>query len=58
MLKANITLKGRTPDELVYALNEVKRLIEEGYVSGNNRNDSGGFTYQREGEEEDIPDEE
>lgn len=52
MLKAQIKLHGRDREELVMALNEVKRLIDEGFTSGKGGTSDGGFIYEREGEEE------
>ena len=52
MLKATITLTGRTSDELGYALDVVKRQLEEGFTSGKQTTMEGGFQYSVEGEEE------
>lgn len=52
MLKATITLTGCTTDDLIHALNEVRRLIDEGFIECRNKNSDGGYSYNREGEEE------
>lgn len=43
--KATIELTGETTDDLLIALDEVKRNIESGCTSGFNRNDTGRFTF-------------
>ncbi len=57
MLNVNIKLEGRNIDELIFTLKVVKRLLEEGYVSGKQQTMQGSFQYGVEGEEEEDEDE-
>jgi hypothetical protein len=50
-MDAKIELSGKTTSDLVYALEEVKRLIENGCTSGTNRNDTGRFYFDITGED-------
>jgi hypothetical protein len=52
MLKVTITLEGKQDSDIENALNEVKRLLSEGYKSGFNKNESSNFNFSTEGEEE------
>lgn len=45
MLKLSIECKGEALDDLILALDEVKRLAAQGFLSGANSNDSGEFTF-------------
>lgn len=45
MLTAKIELHGDTERDIELALDEVRRLVSEGYTSGHNRNDTGKFTF-------------
>jgi hypothetical protein len=48
MFKANISAEGATESDLVDAIREALRRIEEGNTSGFDRNESGNFTFEVE----------
>lgn len=52
MLTTSITLRGKTSSDIEDALAEVARLIAAGNTSGFNRNDTGSFTFDTQGEED------
>lgn len=52
MLKLKIECSGKTFRDLELALDEVKRLVAQEYLSGFNSNDTGRFTFDITGEEE------
>lgn len=43
-----ITLEGKEDGDIESAVDEVRRLIHEGYTSGFNANDSGAFHFESE----------
>jgi hypothetical protein len=43
----NIHIEGKHEDDAIYALDEVRRIIEEGYTSGFNSNISGSYSFSR-----------
>ena len=45
MLELTITIKGKDTADLEVALEEVTRLVGEGYTSGHNANDTGRFDF-------------
>jgi len=45
MLTATIELHGETETDIELALDEVRRLVGEGFTSGHNSNDTGKFTF-------------
>lgn len=45
MLHLTIAIDGKTTDDLVLALEEVKSKVEDEYTSGSDRNESGGYTF-------------
>jgi len=52
MMNLAITIEGRTESDLEFALQEVTRLVGEGYTSGGNSNDTGSYSFNVSGEEE------
>lgn len=52
MLVVTATITGKTTGDLDLALDELKRLLSEGYTSGANSNDSGGYQFSSFGETE------
>lgn len=57
MLKATIVLTGNTVDELVFALEAVKRQVEEGFTSGKQNTMDNSFSFSIEGNEEEVEEE-
>lgn len=51
-MELSITISGRTISDLEYAIDEVKRLVSQGYMSGFDSNDDGEYSFQLTGEEE------
>ena len=47
-----VTIDGDQSSDIEIALEEVKRLVEEGYTSGLNSNDTGRFSFESTGEYE------
>lgn len=45
MLEVKIKIIGKTTDDLTIALEEVRRLIGEGYVIGKDGNDTGRYYF-------------
>lgn len=41
----NIHLEGKHEDDVLYALDEVRRQIEQGFTSGFNSNETGSFRF-------------
>ncbi len=54
MLSLDVQCDGKTTEDILEALDEVRRLVEEGYTSGGDRNDSGRYNFSVDGEEERI----
>ena len=44
-LELTIQIEGETESDLEYALEEVTRLVREGYSHGFNSNDTGSFNF-------------
>lgn len=57
MLTMTIKITGNATSDLEAALDEVKRLTGEEYLSGHNSNDTGSFSFGITGEEETADDE-
>jgi len=53
MLECKIELTGVTTEELIYALDEAKRLIEAGNISGadSREDETGSYSFEVDGEE-------
>ena len=51
MKKLIINIKGKTTDDLILALEEVQKKIEEGYVQGHNSNEDGRYAFDISEEE-------
>lgn len=49
MLNLTIKIKGHTGSDLEYALEEVKRLVSEGFHWGFDSNSTGKFNFQIKG---------
>lgn len=49
----NITVEGKTESDIEIAIEEVLRLVKQGYFSGSNSNDSGSHNFSSEGDYED-----
>ncbi len=52
MKQLSVNSEGNTNEELVDALEEVLRLLKEGFTSGNNSNGCGSFNFIVLGEDE------
>lgn len=52
MYKLTIEIEGKTTDDLLYALDEVRSKVEQEYGSGFDSNDSGRYKFDVSGEEE------
>ena len=46
MKQLEITISGKTESDLTIALDEVRRKVEEGFLSGFDSNDSGSYTFE------------
>lgn len=57
MLKLTIAIQGKTEGDLAVALEQVQKQVEGGFTSGGDRNDSGRYYFEIEGEEEVSEDE-
>jgi hypothetical protein len=45
MLTVTIKLTGKTACDIELAIDEVKRLLSDGYLSGRNENDCGSYSF-------------
>lgn len=52
MLKLKVEINGKSINDLVIALEEVMNKVEDEYTSGFDRNDSGNYSFEVNGEEE------
>lgn len=52
MKTLSITAEGHTQNDIELALMEAKRLVEMGFQSGADSNDTGSFSFSVTGEEE------
>lgn len=43
--KISVVVKGKEMDDLIQGLEEVLRLLNEGFTSAANRNDTGSFSF-------------
>lgn len=57
-MKLNIEIEGKTLSDLEFALDEVKRKVEETYRSGFDSNEDGSYQFEITGEEEEEEEEE
>lgn len=57
MLKLTVEITGKTEGDIELALQETLRKVEGGYKSGFDRNDSGRYSFEIEGEEEPVEEE-
>lgn len=46
-----IKVEGETTEELLIALDEVKRLLDEGYYSGFDSNETGSYEFEMTNQE-------
>jgi uncharacterized UPF0160 family protein len=46
MKQLEITITGKTESDLSIALDEVRRRIEQGFLSGFDSNDNGSYTFE------------
>jgi len=56
-MKLTINIEGVTTTDLLMALDEVERLVLQGFKSGFDRNDSGSYRFDVEGIDPDDVDE-
>ncbi len=52
MKNFEISVSGKTLDDIILAIDEAKRQIEEGYHSGMNSNDDGEYSFSSDGDYE------
>lgn len=52
MLKVTIEAEGRSNADVVDAIKEALRLIEDGNYTGGNSNDTGSFSFKSEGQDD------
>ena len=52
MLKLNVEIEGKTTSDLLMALDEVRRKVDETYTSGFDRNNDGNYNFNITGDEE------
>ena len=45
MKQLEIKISGKTESDMTIALDEVKRKVEQGFLSGFDSNDSGSYTF-------------
>ena len=57
MLNLTVNVEGKTSGDLELALQEIVRLVSEGYLSGGDGNDTGDYHFDILGEEEECEDE-
>jgi len=50
MLTLSVEIEGTTVGDLTMAIGEVRRLVEQGFLSGANSNDDGSYSFTRSGE--------
>lgn len=43
--KVSVFVEGKEDEDLIIGLEEVLRLLKEGFTSGFNRNDTGSFSF-------------
>lgn len=55
MLTLDTHIRGKTTDDLLVALEEVTRLVREGYTSGANSNEDGDHNFEISGDAEESP---
>lgn len=58
MFTLSIEIEGKTVSDLTMAIDEVKGVVEQGYQSGSNENDTGSYSFTRSGEDEEDSEEE
>jgi hypothetical protein len=58
MFTLSIEIEGKTVGDLVMAIDEAKKAVEQGYQSGSNENDTGSYSFTRSGEDEEDSEEE
>ena len=46
MKQLEVTISCKTESDLTIALDEVKRKVEQGFLSGFDSNDSGSYTFE------------
>lgn len=49
-MKINFSATGHTKEDILEALLEAVRLVEEDFTSGMNRNDTGSYNFELEGD--------
>lgn len=54
MPELEVKITGRTTADMEDALDEVKRLVSEGYTCGRDGNERGGYDFTVSGEDEDV----
>ena len=57
MFDLTVEIHGKTTSDLVEALRETLRLVDEGYLSGSDSNDDGEYYFNISGEKEKLPSE-
>jgi hypothetical protein len=45
MKTLTITITGETEDDLCFSIDEVRRLVDEGYLSGFNSNETASYNF-------------
>ena len=56
MLTATIQLTGSTREDLLLALDEVAAKIGDDYTTGSDRNETGSYTFEVDGSEQEPSD--
>ena len=52
MLEVKIKIIGKTDEDVTTAIDQVKAKLEEGYICGHDKNDSGGYHFNLSDTEE------
>ena len=58
MLNITISIEAYSECDVECAVQEVRRLLLQGYRNGFGENDSGSYEFSVEGEEEEVPEDE
>lgn len=54
MLELKIVMSGKTSSDLELALDIIRRQLGEGYLGGTDSNDSGRYSYDVTGDDEEL----
>lgn len=52
MKELTVNIKGKDTTDLILALSETLRLVEQGFIEGNDKNDTGSYMFEIDGWED------